>query len=91
MKFGRCIVTATVTYAAIVNILAWNFYSHLNYKMCKFEETDDFMEAVIKLRPDELNNTLISKIKQLIADRNNVEVTISHFTNWNNFWLYKYA
>ena len=35
------------------------------------------MEAVIKLKPEELDNNLFSKIKQLVAGRNNIEVTIS--------------
>ncbi len=35
------------------------------------------MEAVIKLKPEELDNDLLSKIKQLVAGRSNIEVTIS--------------
>ena len=35
------------------------------------------MEAVIKLKPEELDSNLLSKIKQLVAGRNNIEVTIS--------------
>jgi hypothetical protein len=35
------------------------------------------MEAVIKLKREELDSNLLSKIKQLVAGRNNIEVTIS--------------
>jgi len=35
------------------------------------------MEAVIKLKPEELDNNLLLKIKQLIAGRSDMEVTIS--------------
>ena len=35
------------------------------------------MEAVIKLKPEELDSNLLLKIKQLVAGRNNIEVTIS--------------
>jgi hypothetical protein len=35
------------------------------------------MEAVIKLKPEELDNNLLSKIKQLVAGRDDIEVTIS--------------
>ena len=35
-----------------------------------------FMEASIKLKPEELNSGIISKIREMIGERNNVEVTI---------------
>ena len=35
------------------------------------------METIIKVKPSELNNQLIDKIKQFIGDRNNINVTIS--------------
>lgn len=35
------------------------------------------MNAVIKLRPDELDNNLVIKIKELINGRTDIEVTIS--------------
>lgn len=34
------------------------------------------MEAAIKLRPEELNSGIISKIREMIGERKNVEVTI---------------
>lgn len=35
------------------------------------------MDAVIKLRPEELDNKLLTKIKELTEGRNDIEVTIS--------------
>lgn len=35
------------------------------------------MEAVIRLRPEELDDNLLSKVKQLIAGRSDMEVIIS--------------
>lgn len=42
----------------------------------KFEETI-FMDAFIKLKPEELDNKLIIKIKELTEGRNDIEVTIT--------------
>ncbi len=35
------------------------------------------MDAVIKLKPEELNNKLLTKIKELTEGRKDIEVTIS--------------
>lgn len=35
------------------------------------------METVIKIHPSELNSSLISKIKEFIGNKENVDVTIS--------------
>ena len=35
------------------------------------------MNAVIKLRPEELDNNLLQKIKELVNGRTDIEVTIS--------------
>ena len=35
------------------------------------------MDAVIKLKPEELNNKMLVKIKELIGGRKDIEVTIS--------------
>ncbi|MDQ3844300.1 MAG: hypothetical protein M3342_09845 [Bacteroidota bacterium] len=35
------------------------------------------MDAVIKLKPEELDYNLVNKIKELIAGRTDIEVTIS--------------
>lgn len=35
------------------------------------------METIIKVSPDELNESLLEKIKKFIAGKNNVDVTIS--------------
>ncbi len=35
------------------------------------------METIIKVSPDELNESLLEKIRKFIGDKKNVEVTIS--------------
>ncbi len=35
------------------------------------------MEAVIKLKPEELTSGILSKIREMIGERNNMEVTIT--------------
>ncbi len=35
------------------------------------------MDAIIKLKPEELNNKMLVKIKDLIGSRKDIEVTIS--------------
>lgn len=35
------------------------------------------METIIKIHPSELNSTLITKIKEFIGNKENVDVTIS--------------
>lgn len=35
------------------------------------------METIIKIHPDELNSSLLNRIRQFIGDKENVDVTIS--------------
>ncbi len=44
------------------------------------------MNAVIKLRPEELDNNLLQKIKELVNGRTDVEVTISLSDNKSEYF-----
>ncbi len=44
------------------------------------------MNAVIKLRPEELNYNLLQKIKELVNGRNDIEVTISLSDNKSEYF-----
>ena len=35
------------------------------------------METIIKIRPDELNKTLLNKIRKFIGKKENIDITIS--------------
>lgn len=42
-----------------------------------FETEFNFMETIINIHPDELNKTLLNKIRKFIGDKENIDITIS--------------
>ena len=45
--------------------------------MFNFETEFSFMETIIKIHPDELNKTLLNKIRKFIGGKENIDIIIS--------------